>query len=688
MKNPESVFADLIRYNEQDSPFVDRYSQFGVVFEDGAPIGPGTVQVRSTILHQPVADSLLTLWVSSGSDRGSLVPVTRRRLDCFPWATYETGSVCGDDSVIDVDVRHAFLDERRMLSTFALSSVADQTIRVCFVGRFSEEQRNEAGVLRRFGLDEAPNRCGYARIVGDTIEGGLESSGTDHLPSPSLRIRRVAGFEAAAVIATDPHWMRLDSEWGKNSTREEDIDAVQRTAVYYEFDAGELELRAGDRNVVSFTTELSVSTYRHTEHIWADAMEIPEIDTAIELSRAAFLDRVRVSQPPRVESLRSDRAWRARWALTRTGYQARGPAGDFGEHIASTCVPSSAAFTRAFFWDALFTSAALARFEPEFARGAILTQFVRQNADGYCPEHGFNYHVSGRTTVGAPQAPVAAWAVDKYLRANPDDNEFLEQAFPILERNHRYWELFSDRDRDGLAEWSWSGQTADNSPLWDEIRPSELTGGCNWLPPIASVQLNSFLYRDATHMAEFAAKLGMDAAVARYSARATAVGDALMNVCYLPDERRFWDYNHATGRHTRIRTFYMCWPIWAGIPVPVDTKRDLIENVLLDPQQFFGPVPFPSVAYDEPTYDPGGYWRGRAWPQITYWLLEMLSAEGYSDAADEAARRFLSVYDRERQFPENMSTKPSARKPGGAPDYNWGIAAYDLIATGAYRRYE
>jgi glycogen debranching enzyme len=275
--------------------------------------------------------------------------------------------------------------------------------------------------------------------------------------------------------------------------------------------------------------------------------------------------------------------------------------------------------------------------------------------------------------------------VDKYLRANGEDRAFLDEVYPILVRNHRYWQEYSDQDRDGLSEWTWSGQTADNSPLWDEVVPRAVYAGCSWIPPVASVQLNSFLFRDARHLADVAERLGRKDEAKRYRERATALQDTFMRVCYVADEKRFWDYNHATGRYTRVPTFYMCWPIWAGMDVPTETKRDLIENVLLDPEQFFGPVPFPSVAYNHPAYEPAGYWRGKNWPQITYWLLEMLAAEGYVAEADEAARRFLAVYDREPSFPENITTDASVYEAGGVSDYNWGVAAYYLITTGAYR---
>ena len=128
----------------------------------------------------------------------------------------------------------------------------------------------------------------------------------------------------------------------------------------------------------------------------------------------------------------------------------------------------------------------------------------------------------------------------------------------------------------------------------------------------------------------------------------------------------------------------MFWPLFAGMNVPEATVRDLIENVLLDPAQFFGEIPFPSLAYNEPEYDPKGYWRGRAWPHISYWLLQTLVRHGYVKEAKEAARRTLAAYSRSSGFPENLASQVNNFEAAGFADYNWGCAAVYLIATEEY----
>ena len=686
--HPEQLFANLITYNRAEFPFVDRYSQFGLTFEEGRPLGSGALQVRSVVANQPAADMHLTTWFEQD---GRLFPVKRRTLASLPWEAVEEGAGAAPDGTpVSVQARHAFLDEVRCLSSFTFrTSDSAARVQVQILGQLSREQRVAPELLAQYGAGSAQPRVTFASTDGRLITGGLMNRGEPFVPSPAIRITPVSGLPVAPAVSAAPLWLSLNP-----APSEEFTLHAQGASLFYSFDAGALLLEPGEPVTITFLTELSVATSLDREHHWdglpdgliggSDGEAVME--AAAAASRDAFLKRVRWNDPPDVPAAGLAQAWRARWALTRTGYQANERGGEFARLVASTCVPSSHGFTKAFFWDALFSSAAASRFDPKLATGAILAQFVRQDERGYCPEHGFNYHVPGRNIIGAPQAPVAGWAVDKYLAANGDDRAFLEEVYPILVRNHRYWQELSDQDRDGLSEWTWSGQTADNSPLWDEVVRRSVYAGCSWIPPIASVQLNSFLYRDANHLADFAGILGRDQEASAYHKRAQALQDALMRICYLPEEKRFWDYNHATGRHTRVPTFYMCWPIWAGMDVPQETRRDLIENVLLDPEQFFGPVPFPSVAYNHPAYEPAGYWRGKAWPQITYWLLEMLVAEGYTDAAKEAARRFLAVYDREDSFPENMSTDPSDPHGAGVKDYNWGVAAYYLIATGAYLR--
>ena len=669
---PDNFFSDLIPCNGYYFPFVDRHAWFGVTFDQGRALGPGMMQLRSTAFTAQMSDALLPLWVC---EEGQWVPVARQRLAHLPWRVEEGGSV----GEITVTARHVYLDERTLLSAFTFTNrgTAAAHLNPAWCGllngdRFRTKRQLEAG----FGLEDHPRRTLWAELLPDGLTGGLRDD-TGILPQPVVRLRATAGVSAS--LHRGPCW--------SGASAETSVAGAELDAVHYRFSIPELHLAAGEERQVKFVVELSVATCRDTSHFW-NAPEPAACDpsAAITAGRERFLARIDWTHPPKAAtSALLAKAWRARWALERTGFQNRGPAGEFGNHIASTCVPSNSGFTRVFFWDSLFTAVALSDFDPEFARGAIRAVFARQDPEtGACPEHSFNFHVPGRHVIGAPQMPVASWAVERHLRRHPDDDDFLADIYPQLALTPRYWQRQGDRDGDGLAEPTWTGQCADNSPLYEPYYTG-VERGCTWLPPIASVQLNAFLYRDALELAGLAERLGHGKEAAEWRRGAECRAEALLRVCYVPGERRFWDYDHATRRHRRVRTHTMFWPVWAGMPMPVDAKRALIENVLLDPRQFFGPVPFPTVAYDEREYDSSGYWRGRAWPHISFWLIEMLAREGYGEAAAEAGRRTLAAMLRDPAFTENLDSNADHYECGGQLDYNWGCAAVYLLATQAWQ---
>jgi hypothetical protein len=668
------LFRNLIPCSGYGFPFVDRYAQFGVTFDQGRPFGPGMAQVRSAFMTFQVACSALALWIE---EEGAFVPFSRTDLDSLPWCVIERGWLSAEGGALAIVARHAFLDEVTLASEFVFANrgAAAVSLRPAWLGQLSGDRWRGDQELRRYGYARLPLRETWAEIDGACVRGGLRTaSGAVHLPTPALEIAAEADAGLSPALSTRPLW-------GREPASVPRLDGILGHSIFYAFRSNGFTLAPGAERRFRFAYELSVASYRDPVFRFRHwRPETVDMDAAVSASRADFERRVALHDPPAApgQPALQRKLWRARWALLRTGYRNGDKAGEYGQALASTCVPSCNGFTRVFFWDSLFSAVALSKFEPELARGALASVFSRQLDNGFCPEHGYNYHVPQRDVIGAPQGPVAAWALDRYLRDHPDDTAFLTEMYPRLVRNHRYWTEQGDRDQDGLAEWTWSGQTADNSPLFDETSTAK---GCGWLPPIASVPLNAFLYRDALLLAGFAERLGRGQEADAYRASAGQRAEALLRICYVPEERRFWDYNHAVRRHCRVKTFYLFWPIWAGMPVPAETRQDLIENVLLASSSFFGDIPFPSVAYDEPSYEPTGYWRGRTWPHISYWLLEMLVAEGYTEAAAEAARRLLAAWTREATFPENLASDPGLYEAAGVGDYNWGIAALYLIGT-------
>jgi glycogen debranching enzyme len=78
----------------------------------------------------------------------------------------------------------------------------------------------------------------------------------------------------------------------------------------------------------------------------------------------------------------------------------------------------------------------------------------------------------------------------------------------------------------------------------------------------------------------------------------------------------------------------------AGITSP-DQEAKLIAH-LKDPKSFWRQNIFPTLAADQPGYDPsGGYWLGGVWAPTNYAIIRGLARQGHGDFAREATTRYL-----------------------------------------------
>ena len=121
----------------------------------------------------------------------------------------------------------------------------------------------------------------------------------------------------------------------------------------------------------------------------------------------------------------------------------------------------------------------------------------------------------------------------------------------------------------------------------------------------------------------------------------------------------------------------MFLPLWAGVPLPPDQVKAVVEKHMLNPKEFFREMPFPSLSYDDPKYDPTGYWRGRIWPHVVYWMIQTLWRQGYHQEAELCADRLLKMLQRTPFIHECYESAGGGRKC--SPDYNWSATAVELL---------
>ena len=655
-----------IDYSLTATPFVDQFAEFCVHFPSGRAMGPGRIGLRGNPFLYGFAEPLAACELRFGA--AGWMPLRRERLESLPWCANDFAQA-GD---LHLQGTHVFSGGTRLVSRFRFENRGDVPLE--FEARWSG----------RLPAHEAVGACYLAPFAGlkpEAFETWLEErqhgwmggwrsvKAASDYPQPSFRLA-TSGWQGRAV------------SWavGVESADGPFENGQGRSAGFAIENAGAISLEPGGSRDFVLVFDLAWTPPGQSAGQFPELGHAP-FEILLERAREGFRTNIGASEPVRTASpVLDSHLWRARHALLRTGYRAA--RGEFEGRLACFCTSDDQFFSTVFFWDSLFSASALAAFHPGFAKDAIFSAFVRQDSrDGSSPENKWNYTVPQRHNRQYPQAPVGSWAVAHYLSRQPGDVEFLREIYPVLRNNHRYWSDYADADGDGLAEWRWSGQTADDSPLYDAFVPGAEMKGCQWLPPVASVHLNCFLYRDADLLESFSKRLGLADDAAHFAARKQAIHRALMEVCWVEEDRKFWDFNHATQSHTKVQTFYMFWPLFARLPLPEEVVRGWIENELLNPSKFFGSMPFPSVAYDEPKFDPTGYWRGKAWPQIAYWLVETLTHYGYADAAVAAADRIAAWSAAQAGFPENMETDPRLSRVTGHTDYNWGIAGFYMLAT-------
>lgn len=351
-------------------------------------------------------------------------------------------------------------------------------------------------------------------------------------------------------------------------------------------------------------------------------------------------------------------------------------------------VPSKYGYVGVWNWDALFHAVALRHASPALARDQIRLLLDHQLPDGRLPDvvhdHGvlaettdlprsdharLSEHV-GRANGTAPspdpvpvtKPPLAAWAVWKIHQSAPD-LPFLASVYPALVRAHDWWFAASDPDGDGLPAYLHPYSSGlDDSPVWDYGPRAE--------PP----DLNSYLIHQADRLADIADALGLPADAARWRSRAAAHAELLVAERW--DGTRF--VTLADDAPVPVRTVLELMPLFTG-RLPAEVAAALERT--LRSGSFWGEHPVPTVAFDDPAFDPDAMWRGPVWLNVNYLLVDGLRRSGFTATADELHRRTLAMVRDAGGLYEYWNPLTGARAPRATSGFGWSAALFIDLAT-------
>ena len=242
---------------------------------------------------------------------------------------------------------------------------------------------------------------------------------------------------------------------------------------------------------------------------------------------------------------------------------------------------------------------------------------------------------NGQLTSSAPWYAWQNWEV--YTLTH--DKKFLEEMYASSASFYRYYVKNRDADGDGLCEWGGEavlecvrdGLVA----VWDQV---------GWPAEFEAVDCNAMLVKEAKALASMAAELGrpdearawQDDAAARSRKINETFWDDTTGFYYQVDKTTH-TFTHKKPGDLKRQEIIGFLPLWAGIADSARARR--LVATLTDPKKFWRPFGVPSLAADDPYYNPKGYWNGPVWIEWDYMIERGLLDYGYKKEAREMVDR-------------------------------------------------
>ncbi|PKK86219.1 MAG: hypothetical protein CVT48_02060 [Thermoplasmata archaeon HGW-Thermoplasmata-1] len=353
-------------------------------------------------------------------------------------------------------------------------------------------------------------------------------------------------------------------------------------------------------------------------------------------------------------------------------------------------VPSKPAFNFFWCWDTPFHATGQTEWDPWLAEQNFLTQFSGQSETGMVYimlDDSLNPYLN----VLYSQPPVHGTAILKVYETDPDKGRaraFLEKMYDASAKYLQWWENERDVDGDGLCEFRSGSETG-----WDDTPRYDVWGGnVSWgdvpMPAIInSVDLNSWLYLYYRSMEKMCIEIGKAEDAKNWHGKMEKIGALIDSLLWSEKDGCWYDLKKSSpldaGAHIEIATPAIWMPALAGATKNETRIRRVVEEHILNPSEFFGEYPIPSVAYNSPYYDKAGdgcYWQGQIWLILAYTAVETLYKYGYEQEAEDVADRLVSMMSGKGGIYENYNAETGAigwgfGGPGSPSAFQFGWSA-------------
>lgn len=335
--------------------------------------------------------------------------------------------------------------------------------------------------------------------------------------------------------------------------------------------------------------------------------------------------------------------------------------------------PSKIRYVGVWQWDAYFHALAYRHVDAHLAADQIRILLDHQRQDGMIPDavhdEGTVTRLSQPVEADVTKPPLLGWAAWK-LYQTTGDREFLDEIYEPIVRWNEWWFAKNDLDGDGLCEYTHPYSSGlDDSPLWDRGMP------------VTAPDLNTYLCLQQEALGKIAQVLGEDDEARRWEDRAARSARLMVDRLWDDPAGFFWAYHQ--DQRIDVRTPFNLFPLITG-RLPAELARRAVSH-LTDERQFWTSYPVPTVARDDPHFDPLQMWRGPTWINVNYLLIEGLERCGYGKLAAEMRERTLAMVNRGADIFEYYHPVTGAGDPEAASIYGWSAALFIDLAIQASR---
>lgn len=386
--------------------------------------------------------------------------------------------------------------------------------------------------------------------------------------------------------------------------------------------------------------------------------------------------------------------------------------------------PAIKEYTYQWLWDTSFHAIVLTHLDLEWAKQEIRTFLLGQWNDGFVPHVIFwgdkkimapwTYIESKiwfrpRTTA-ITQPPALALAAE-YIYKKDNDKEFLREVLPKIAAFHRWLISHRDLDEDGLISIISPNESGmDELPVFQYVmgyhaqdvtrlhyyyRKADLLNQINNFNSkrilrkdyfnVEELVFNTIYIEASRSLARLFKELDDMNEATFFAAAAEKAEDTLLIKCWNPTDKIFYSLYGAGEHHAKIKTVASLVPLFLDGLKGAKLKH-LVEDHLLNEHEFWTQYPVPSVARNEPYYEPSDVplhkrpmkllWRGPTWINTNWLIVQGLKKHGYNKIASQIVQKMATMIEK-HGFREYYN--PESGQGYRREHFGWSTLIVDLL---------